>query len=96
MGLKGKVVLNLIKKSVLVGKVLTSAKIKIFNFHSGSLQEFPNVSRPKTRPGSNQSRMTGQSQDREKVVPKCSGREISQIFREKSGSREMAFRNVDL
>ena len=24
--------------------------------------------------------MMGQSQDREKVVPKCSGREISQIF----------------
>ena len=68
-----------IKKSVLVGKVLTSPEIKI-NFHSGSVWEFLNVSRPKTRPGSNQSRMMGQNRDREKVVPERSVREISQIF----------------
>ena len=71
-----------IKKSVLVGKVLTSPEIKI-NFHSGSVWEFLNVSRPKTRPGSNQSRMMGRSRDREKVVPECSGQEISRIFLKK-------------
>ena len=53
---------------------------KLNNFHSGSVHEFPNVSRPKTRPGSNQSRMTGLSRDREEDVPKCLGQEISQIF----------------
>ena len=36
-------VLNLINKSVPVGKFLTSAEIKFFN--SGSVREFPNVSR---------------------------------------------------
>ena len=34
--------------------------------------------------------------DREEDVPECSGLEISWIFREKSGSQEMAFGNADL
>ena len=38
----------------------------------------------------------GLSQDREEDVPEGSGREISQIFQEKSGSREIAFGNADL
>ena len=33
--------------SVTVGKVLTSAEIKIINFHLGSVRKFLNVSRPK-------------------------------------------------
>ena len=37
-------VLNLINKLEPVEKILTSAEIKIINFHSGSVQEFPNVS----------------------------------------------------
>ena len=36
------------------------------------------------------------SRDREDDVPECSGREISQIFGEKSVFREMAFGNADL
>ena len=36
------------------------------------------------------------SWDREEDVPECLGQEISRIFLEKSGSREMAFRNGDL
>ena len=44
--------------------------IKIIIF----IREVFGNSRPKTRPGGNQSRMTGQSRNREKVVPECSGR----------------------
>ena len=72
--------LNLIKKSVQVRKVLTSAKIKMINFHSGSVREFLNISRTETRPGSSQSRMPVLSRDPEEDVPKCSGWEISRIF----------------
>ena len=36
------------------------------------------------------------SRDREEDVPECLGREISKIFLEKSGTREMAFGNADL
>ena len=54
--------------------------IKIKCFHSGSIWEFPNVSRPKTRLGSNQHQMTGLSRDREEDVPECSGPEIPRIF----------------
>ena len=39
-------VLNLINRSVPAGKVLTRAKIKITNFHSGSVRELPTTSRP--------------------------------------------------
>ena len=87
--------LNLIKKLVPVRKVLTSAEIKMINFHSGSVWEFPNVSRPETRPGSSQSRMPVLSWDREEDVPECSGQENPRFFWEKSSSREMAFGNAD-
>ena len=40
--------------------------------------------------------MTGQSRDREKVVPECAGQEISLIFLGKIQFREMAFGNADL
>ena len=80
----------------LTGKVLTSAEIKIINFHSERVREFRNVSQPKT--------------SQEEASPECRtesgpGRESSQmlgmgnfpdIFLEKSGSREMAFGNADL
>ena len=88
--------LNLIKKSVPVGKVLTSPEFKIINFHSGSVRESPNVSQPETRPGSSQSRMPVLSPKWEEDIPECSGWEISRIFREKSDSQEMAFGNADL
>ena len=61
---------------------------EFINFHSGSIREFPNVSRPETRW---EDRMPVLSRDREEDVPTCAGREISQFFLGKSGSREMAF-----
>ena len=66
-----------------------SAEIKIINFHSGSVREFSNFSRPEMRLRSSQSRMPVLSRDREEDFPEWSGRE-------KTGSREMAFRNADL
>ena len=72
--------LNLINKLVTVGKVLTSAEIKIINLHSGIFREILNVSRLETRPGSDQSRMPVMIRDREEDVLECSGQEISWIF----------------
>ena len=54
--------------------------IKKNSFNLGSVREFPNVSRPKMRPGIRQSRMPVLCRDREEDVPKCSGREISWKF----------------
>ena len=72
--------LNLINKLVTVGKVLTSAEIKIINFHFGSVREFLNVFRPETRQKEDQSRMPVMIRDQEEDVLECSGQEISWIF----------------
>ena len=89
-------VLNLINKSVPVGKFLMSAKIKFINFNLGSVREFPKVSRTKLRPGRSQYRMPVLSRDWEEDVPECSGREISQIFPGNFRSPQMPFGNADL
>ena len=57
-----------------------SAEIKIINFHSGSVREFSNFSRPEMRLRSSQSRMPVLSRDREEDFPELSGQEISRIF----------------
>ena len=54
--------------------------IPFITFNSGSFREYPNVSRPKTRPGIRQSRMPVLSRDWEEDVPECWGREISGKF----------------
>ena len=55
-----------------------SAKIKMINFHSGSIWEFPNISDLKR--DREAASLAVLSWDLEEDVPECLGREISRIF----------------